>query len=70
MDLFVLAQTCGTVGKVIIAYTAISVHQRVRKEHKIDDKVFKYMRKERKVAFLGIFLLLAEYTLHMMDRFL
>lgn len=69
MDLYVIGMTCGTAGKILIAYTAISVHHRFRKEHKIDDKVFSSMRREQRFALLGIGLLVAEYVLQIINHF-
>ena len=39
------------VGKLMVAYTALLVHVRVRKEHRIDKKVFAEMKREHRVGF-------------------
>ena len=70
MILEFIGYTLGTIGKLLIAYTAIMVHHRVRKEHKIDDKVFRTMRTEHVLGLLGIFLIIVGYLLEIPERFL
>jgi len=41
MNLNILARTLDVAGKLMVAYTAIAVHHRVRKDHKIDKDVIK-----------------------------
>lgn len=57
--------TIDIIGKVLIAYTAVMVHHRVWQEHKIDNKVFDEMKREKTIAFFGIFLLLLGYFLQL-----
>lgn len=59
-----LAFTLDIIGKIMIAYTALSVHRRVWKEHKIDRSVFRTMRQEQLAGFIGIILMVAAYFLH------
>jgi hypothetical protein len=63
-EIELLAFTLDAVGKVLIAYTAIRVHYRVRKEHKIDDKVFSSMKREQALGVWGIIFIVAGYFLH------
>jgi len=42
------------IGKILVSYTAIAVHFRVWKEHKIDEVVFHEMRKEQYIGIIGI----------------
>lgn len=58
-----LGRTLGVIGTVLIAFTAIAVHQRVAQEQKIDKKVFKVMHRERRIAIWGIFLIALGYIL-------
>lgn len=58
-----LGHTLDLVGKILISYTVISVHYRFRKEHKIDEAVFKQMRKEQGLGLIGILLIIAGYIL-------
>lgn len=44
MNLELLGFTLDVIGKVMVAYTAIAVHRRVWKEHKIDKAVFSAMK--------------------------
>lgn len=53
------------VGKVMVSYTAIAVHHRFWKEHKIDDQVFDSMKKERIVGLLGIVFMLLGFVLEL-----
>ena len=45
MDLRITGIIIGTIGKVLIAYMALMVHHRVKKEHQIDNLVFKIMQR-------------------------
>lgn len=57
--------TVDVIGKILVAYTAIAVHRRVWKEHRIDGKVFREMRREQIVGVLGIILIIAGYFLQL-----
>lgn len=50
-------------GEVLVAYTVLSVHHRVRKEHKIDKQVFKEMKKEQLLGFVGIAFIVLAYLI-------
>ena len=58
-----LGFTLDVVGKVMVAFTAIMVHYRFYKEHKIDEKVFRSMHREQVVGVIGIALILLGYFL-------
>jgi len=58
-----VGRTLEVIGTVIIAYTVLSVHHRVRKEHKIDEVVFKHMKREQAVGIIGIVLIVIGYFL-------
>lgn len=70
MNLTLIGATFATLGEVLVAYTVIRVHHRVMKEHQIDDKVFKIMRKEQKVAILGIVLIIIGYAADFVKEFI
>jgi rRNA processing protein Gar1 len=55
--------TIDVVGKIMIAYTAIAVHYRFWKEHKVDESVFKSMKKERLIGIMGIILIIIGFFL-------
>lgn len=60
----IIASTLDIVGKVMIAYTALAVHGRVRKEQKIDRSVFRAMKREKIIGVGGIILMVLGYLLH------
>jgi hypothetical protein len=53
----------------MIAYTVLSVHYRVRKEHKIDEVVFKHMRREQAGGIIGISLIIIGFLLQLPSKF-
>ena len=55
--------TLDVLGKVMVAFTAIMVHHRFRKEHKIDERVFRAMRREQLLGIIGIFLIILGFLL-------
>lgn len=55
-------------GEILIAYTVISVHAQVRKEHSLDKAVYKEMRKEHILALLGILLLVIGFVMRTLAR--
>lgn len=61
----ILASTFDIIGKVMIAYTALAVHGRVRKEAKIDASVFNAMKREKIIGVAGIVLMVLGYLLHL-----
>lgn len=63
-----VGHTLEVIGTVMIAYTALSVHRRFRKEHKIDEVVFKQMRREQAVGIFGIILIVVGYLLQVPSR--
>ena len=62
----IIAYTFDFVGKLLIAFTAVMVHHRVQKEHKIDKRVFDEMKRERMLALIGIALMALGYLLHVL----
>ena len=64
-----IGETLDVLGKVLIAMTAIAVHDTVMKEHKLDDAVDKTVRKEHVYGFLGITLLIAGYVLRQLGKY-
>lgn len=55
--------TIHTMGEILVGYTAIMVHHRVWKEHKIDEVVFQEMRKERFMGIIGLVLIVIGFTI-------
>jgi len=60
----IIPPTLETIGTVFIAFAALRVHHRVLNEHKIDEQVFSEMKRERKIGIMGVFLVIAGYSLH------
>lgn len=57
-----------SIGKLMVAYTAVSVHYRFWKEHKVDDAVFAEMHAERKYAIIGIIMMVTGFLLQIPDK--
>ena len=51
------------VGKVMVAFTAIMVHRRFRKEHKVDERIFRAMRREQLFGIIGITFIILGFLL-------
>jgi len=58
-----IGQTIQVIGEVMIGITAIMVHRRVWKEHKINPLVYKEMQREQIIGILGIILLVTGYLI-------
>jgi hypothetical protein len=67
MDALFWGLTFGVTGKVILGVTVMMVHWKIVKEHKIDRKVLKQMRRERNLALLGIFFIVVGYYLELVS---
>ena len=61
-----IGQTIQVIGEVMIGITAIMVHRRVWKEHKINPLVYKEMQREQIIGILGIILLVAGYFIQIL----
>lgn len=61
--------TLDVVGKIMVAFTAIMVHHRFLGEHRVDEKVFKSMRREQVVGILGIVLIIVGYAMQALTKF-
>jgi hypothetical protein len=68
MDASFIGFILDTVGKIMVAYTAIVVHHRFWKEHKIDDIVFKAMKREQIIGILGITLIIIGFFLQIPSK--
>ena len=54
-----------SIGKLILGITVLLVHRRIRKEHKIDRRVLREIKKETAFALFGVYLILAAYVMHL-----
>jgi hypothetical protein len=68
MDIEFIGFTIYVIGEVMVAYTAIMVHYRFWREHKIDEAVFSIMKRERRVAVLGVILIIIGYFLQIPSK--
>lgn len=64
-----LGLTIHTLGEVLVAVTALSVHHRVKHEHKIDKAVFQSMQTEQVFGVLGVLLILVGWSLEIYAHF-
>lgn len=63
-----LGFTLDVIGKIMVAYTAIAVHRRVWKEHKIDKAVFAVMKNEQIIGIIGIVLIIIGFLLQVPSK--
>jgi uncharacterized membrane protein len=59
----ILGLTFDLVGTVLIGFAALRVHHRFLNEHRVDQKVFKTMKREQSLGVLGIILVIVGYIL-------
>ena len=55
-------------GEVLIAAMVLRVHYRVRKEHKVDEKVLRAMKREYIIGIFGIILILIGFVLQLPSK--
>jgi len=67
MNLYDLGDIITVIGEIMVGWMAIAVHHRVRHEHKVDEKVFKLMRKENRLGKIGIALIIAGLGLRLIS---
>jgi len=68
MNILNLALTFQVVGDVIIALVVFSVHQHIRKEHRIDRDVLGALKRERVYIAFGIFSIIVGYLIEIAFR--
>lgn len=68
MNIEFLGFVLDVIGKIMVAYTAIAVHRRVWKEHKIDEIVFKVMKNEQIIGIAGIILIIIGFILQIPSK--
>ena len=61
----ILGLTLDTLGTSMVAFTAVMVHHRFREERKVDEKVFRSMRREQVIAIFGIALIIVGFFLQL-----
>jgi len=68
ISLSLIGFTLDLIGKLLVAFTAIRVHDRFQKEHKIDEKVFTEMKREQALGLAGIGLIIVGYLLQLPEK--
>lgn len=63
MNPHLIGLTLDTLGTVLIAFMALSVHHKFLNEHKVDENLFNTMRKEQVIGGLGVILLVIGYII-------
>lgn len=63
MSILFIANTIGTIGKLLVSYMAIRVHYSVWTEKHIDEKVFEEMKMEATFGVLGVLLIIIGYAI-------
>ncbi len=54
MTIIFIGKAMETIGTLLIAYAALKVNYRFRKEHKVDEKVFLEMKHEHYLCIIGM----------------
>lgn len=60
----------NVMGEIMIAMTALAVHDTVMKKHSIDADVDKTIRKEHIYAIIGVSLLVAGFAMRQIGKYL
>ncbi|MBI4114490.1 MAG: hypothetical protein HY445_01455 [Candidatus Niyogibacteria bacterium] len=68
MNLEFIGFTLDVIGTIMIAYTAIKVHHRFWEEHKVDELVFKAMKREQIIGIAGIILIIIGFLLQIPSK--
>ncbi len=68
MNIELLGFTLDVIGKIMVAYAAIKVHHRFWKEHKVDEFVFKAMKREQIIGITGIILIIIGFLLQIPSK--
>ncbi|NCN24997.1 hypothetical protein GW918_02875 [Candidatus Berkelbacteria bacterium] len=61
VTILIIGMTLDAIGAVLVAYTVLQVHDRVRKERAIDAQVIKKMKQERTAVIIGVILIIVGY---------
>jgi len=61
----ILISTLDTVGTLLIAWAALSVHHKVLNDHRIDRAVYRKMRTEQLLGVFGIIFIITGYILNL-----
>ena len=67
MKIGLLIATLDIIGSIFIAYAALRVHHRVLAEHRVDEKVFRSMKREQRLGIAGVALILLGYIVELVE---
>tara|TARA_B100000900_G_C20256315_1_gene584110 strand:+ start:241 stop:465 length:225 start_codon:yes stop_codon:yes gene_type:complete len=59
--------TLGIIGKVLLGATVIMVHSKITHEKRIDGLVLMEMKREKRIALMGIVLMIIGYVLELVS---
>ncbi len=65
MDILFWGLTTGTIGKLLLGLAVIRVHLIILREHKLDEVVFRSIKRERFITACGVLLIVIGYVLEM-----
>lgn len=68
MNIAFIGFTLDVIGKIMVAYAAIMVHRRFWKAHKVDELVFKAMKREQIIGIIGIILIIIGFLLQIPSK--
>lgn len=68
MNIALLGFILDVIGKVMVAYAAIKVHRRFWKEHKVDEFVFKAMKREQIIGIAGVILIIISFLMQLPSK--
>lgn len=68
MNIELIGFILDTVGKIMVSYTAVRVHYRFWREHKIDESVFVEMKKEQRLGIVGIALIIIGFLMELPSK--
>jgi len=63
-----LGLTLDVIGKIMVAFAALKVHHRFWKERRVDESVFKAMKREQIIGVAGIILIIIGFLLQVPSR--
>lgn len=63
MTLPLIQSILSSLGTLMVGYAAVQIHYRIMHSHSIDDNVVKEMKREQKVAFVGMGLIVLSLLL-------
>jgi len=63
LSLRFLALTFDVAGKLALAIMALMVHNRIVMEKRIDKKIIMEMKREKRIAYLAVILILIAYVI-------